>query len=179
MAHRDALRKLRNDLLKLKGDEMAILRKCKLSWATSNDPEIIGYRIYWDYGPTVGYHSQSFVVGKVSQTEIPDGIALTAGPVMFGITAIHQDGNESDMTTLSTPFELQVPDPPRTLSLESVDSFTVIDDVIADIRDIEVIRDLVAQLETNRAPLTADLPTAADEHNQEDASAAFDIGSLF
>lgn len=179
MAHRDALRNLKDDLLKLKGDEMAILRKCKLSWAASNDDAIIGYRIYWAYGPTVGYHSQSFVVGKVSQTEIPDSIALTNGPVMFGITAIDEDGNESDMTKLSLPFELQVPEAPRSISLESADSFAVIDDAGAEIGDIEVIRDLVAQLEASQAPSTADFPVEADEPIQDDVPAAFDIGSIF
>ena len=158
---------------------MAIIRKCKLSWAASNGDDVVGYKIYWAYGTTVGYHCESFEVGKVAQTAIPDGICLSRGPVMFGITALDKDGNESDMTALPEPFEPNVPDAPGGLSLKPADAFTVVDDPRAEIMEITLLRRLVEQLEANRAPLPIDPPVAADERSDEALTAQFDIGSLF
>lgn len=158
---------------------MAILRKCKLSWAAANGDGIVGYRIYWAPGTSVGYDATSFTVGKVTETAIPDDIDVVTGPVMFGITAIDREGNESDMTTLAEPFQLRVPAPPRSVALEAVDAFVIVDDPLAGVVEIEVIRDLVAQLEANRIHERDDSTIDDDDRMDVKRTAQFDIGSLF
>ena len=98
---------------------MAMIRKCKLSWATSEADHVVGYRLYWAKGTSVGYDSECIEVGKVTEIAIPDGITPCDGPVMFGITALDNEGNESDMTTIAEPFLIQVPEAPRSLSHHS------------------------------------------------------------
>ena len=96
-----------------RGGQMAMIRKCKLAWAASEADHVVGYRLYWAKGTSVGYHSNCIEVGKVTEIGIPEEIAPGDGPVMFGITAIDSDGNESDMTTIAEPFVFQVPEAPR------------------------------------------------------------------
>ena len=158
---------------------MAILRKCKLAWAATNGDGIVGYRIYWAPGTRVGYDAKSFTVGKVTEAAIPDDINVVAGPVMFGITAIDREGNESDMTTLAEPFHLRVPAPPRAVAREPVDAFVIVDDPQAEVVEIEVIRDLVAQLEANRIHERDHSTKDDDDRMETNRTAQFDIGSLF
>lgn len=158
---------------------MAILRKCKLSWAPANGDDVVGYKIYWAPGAVVGYDANAFTVGKVAETAIPDHINVLDGPVMFGITAIDREGNESDMTTLAEPFRLRVPAPPRAVALEPADAFVVVDDPGAEIVEIEMIRDLVARLEANRIPERDDSPLGDEGRMEARRAAPFDIGSLF
>ena len=158
---------------------MAIIRKCKLSWAASDDEDVVGYKIYWAYGLVVSYDSESFEVGKVTESTIPDDISFLDGPVMFGITAIDRDGNESDMTTATEPFQPCIPEAPRALTLTSADAFAIIEDPQTEIFEIEAIRGLVAQLEANRASSNAEDSYAADDQPEDDTPAQFDIGSIF
>ena len=106
---------------------MAKIRKCKLSWEASTSEHVIGYKLYWSKGTEVGYDSKYLKLGNVTEIALPDDVTLSGGPVMFGVTAIDRDGNESDMVTLGEPYQLQVPEAPLDLSIMPSDEFKLVD----------------------------------------------------
>lgn len=105
---------------------MAKIRKCKLSWQASTSENVIGYKLYWSKAAEVGYDSKSIKVGNVTEIALPDDVTLSDGPVMFGVTAIDKDGNESDMTTIPEAYQLQVPKAPMGLSLKPLDDYKLV-----------------------------------------------------
>jgi hypothetical protein len=105
---------------------MAKIRKCKLSWEASTSEHVIGYKLYWSKGTEVGYDSKYLKIGNVTEIVLPDDVVLSGGPVMFGVTAIDRDGNESDMVTLAEPYQLSVPEAPIALSVMPSDEFKLV-----------------------------------------------------
>ena len=158
---------------------MAMIRKCKLSWADSEADHVVGYRLYWAKGTSVGYDSECIEVGKVTEIGIPDEVTPGDGPVMFGITAIDIEGNESDMTTIAEPFLIQVPEAPRSLSLEPADEFVVIEEPREEVIEPEVIQRLIAQLGEDETPGPLDDQDVSDRQEADEAHARFDIGAIF
>ncbi len=106
---------------------MAKIRKCKLSWQASDSENVIGYKLYWSKAAEVGYDSKSIKVGNVTEITLPDDVTLSDGLVMFGVTAIDKDGNESDMTTIPEPYQLHIPKAPAGLSLKPLDDYKLVD----------------------------------------------------
>ena len=102
---------------------MAIIRKCKLSWEASSSENVIGYKLYWAKGNAVDYDSKCIKIGNVNEIALPDDVTFSDGPVMFGVTAVDRDGNESDMVTLAEPYRLHVPQAPVGLSLQPLEDF--------------------------------------------------------
>jgi len=102
---------------------MAKIRKCKLSWEASASENVIGYKLYWAKGNAIDYDSKSLKIGNVTEIALPDDVTFSDGPVMFGITAVDRDGNESDMVTLAEPYRLHVPQAPAGLSLQPSEDF--------------------------------------------------------
>jgi hypothetical protein len=148
-----------------------------LYWAASETEDIVGYKLYWSKGTTVGYDCESIAVGKVNEIPIPACVRLSDQPVMFGITAVDIDGNESDMTPLDAPFQLKPPAPPQHLRIEPADEF-VAGKPTGETIEPEVIQQLIDELEDDDSSETDFHPVSgADE--EEEASAQFDIGSLF
>ena len=157
---------------------MARLRKCKLYWAASETEDIVGYKLYWAKGTTVGYDCESIAVGKVNEIPIPECVRLSDGPVMLGITAVDIDGNESDMTTLEAPFQLNPPAPPQRLRLVAADEFVVGTQTAEEAIEPEVIQQLIDDLEEDDSSETDSYPVP-ERDEEDEASAQFDIGSLF
>lgn len=158
---------------------MAMIRKCKLSWAASDADHVVGYRLYWAKGTSVGYDSDCIEVGTVTEIGIPDGITPGDGPVMFGITAIDRQGNESDMTTIAEPFLFKVPEAPHSLSLEPADEFVVIQEPREEVIEPEVIQRLIAQLDDDDTPEPLDDQDIGDHQVVDEAPSRFDIGAIF
>jgi len=157
---------------------MARLRKCKLVWAPSETNGVAGYKLYWASGGDVGYHCDAVKVGKVTEIEIPACVDLSNGPVMFGITAIDIEGNESDMTTLAEPFHLKAPPPPRNLCLEPADEFVFNEAPGDEGIEPEVIQRLIEQLEDNPPAELGD-PDYGGRYEVGERPARFDIGTIF
>lgn len=105
---------------------MAKIRKCKLSWEASDSDHVIGYKLYWSKTMDVSYDSKYIKVGNVTEIALPDDVTLSDGPVMFGVTAVDKDGNESDMTTIGEPYQLHVPKAPAGLSLKPLDEYNLV-----------------------------------------------------
>ena len=105
---------------------MAKIKKRKLRWKASESQQVVGYRLYWAEGEDVGYSSPSVALGNVTEVVLPDevdGFAPKGGPVSFGVAAIDELGNESDMATFAAPYQFNVPLAPEELWIESLDEF--------------------------------------------------------
>ena len=101
---------------------MAKMKKRLLRWQASNSPQVIGYKLYWAQGGGVTYASSHANLGNVTEILLPDGIdafSMGQGPVEFGVTAVDELGNESDMVTLTAPYQFSVPEPPMDLTIEA------------------------------------------------------------
>ena len=106
---------------------MAKIRKYTLSWDASASNTVIGYKLYWSKGTAVSYDSKFIKVGNVTEIALPDDVTLSDGPVMFGVTAIDRDGNESDMATIEEPYQLDVPNAPAILTMTHSNEFKLLD----------------------------------------------------
>ena len=106
---------------------MAKIRKYKLCWNASESETVVGYKLYWSEGMEVDYGCPSIDVGKITEIELPDDVALADGPVMFGVTAIDKEGNESDMATIEEPYQLNVPNAPAVFTMTHSDEFKLLD----------------------------------------------------
>ena len=108
---------------------MAKMKKRKLCWKTSGSSQVVGYKLYWSEGSIPGYDSNFEMLGNVSEIILPDDVASfepKSGPVTFGITAVDELGNESDMVTLAAPYQFSVPEAPDDLHMKSVNEFYTI-----------------------------------------------------
>lgn len=105
---------------------MAKIKKRKLHWKASDSPQVVGYKIYWSDGGKVDYESPSAALGNVTQVMIPDDIAgfvPAKGPIEFGITAVDELGNESDMVTFAAAYQFNVPQAPQDVGMEAVEDY--------------------------------------------------------
>ena len=105
---------------------MAKIKKRKLHWKPSDSPQVVGYRLYWSEGEKVDYDSPSANLGNVTEVLLPDGIegfAPGKGPIEFGITAVDELGNESDMVVFSAAYQFNVPQAPQDVSMEALDEY--------------------------------------------------------
>jgi hypothetical protein len=106
---------------------MAKIRKHKLCWEASASENVVGYKLYWSRGTAVGYDSKFIKIGTATEILLPDDVLLSEGPVMFGVTAVDRDGNESDMVTMDQPYRLQVPAAPKGLSIQPSEDFNLVE----------------------------------------------------
>jgi len=102
---------------------MGKIRKKRIRWEPSMSGDVAKYRLYWSEDGTVGYASRYIDVGKVTEVVIPDDVPslpMVKGNLAFGITALSEAGNESDMTKTTAEVDLVVPDAPTNLMIEDV-----------------------------------------------------------
>lgn len=116
------------------------MKKRRLSWVASNSSQVISYKLYWAEEGGVDYTSQSADLGNITSVVLPDDVADFSpgnGPVEFGITAIDELGNESDMVTLFAPYQFSVPEAPTDLVMEALDDFNASDSLESDTETVE------------------------------------------
>ena len=102
---------------------MGKVRKKRIRWEPSMSDDVVKYRLYWSEDGMVGYTSKYVDVAKVTEVVIPDDIPsfpLVKGNVAFGIAALTEAGNESDMTKMTAEIDFLVPDAPTNLMMEDV-----------------------------------------------------------
>ncbi len=105
---------------------MAKMKRRRLSWKPSGSPQVVGYKLYWSEGDEVTYDSQFAPLGNVTAVILPDDIASFKpgkGSLEIGLTAVDELGNESDMITVSAPYQFSVPETPGGLKIESVPDY--------------------------------------------------------
>jgi hypothetical protein len=120
---------------------MAKIRKRKLRWIKSNSPQIVGYKLYWSEKGEVNYNSKCVMLGNVTEIVLPDDVNSfkpNGGPIEFGITAIDEIGNESDIVTLKAPYQFAVPEAPTDLYLRKLDDYciTYVRDYESDVEEV-------------------------------------------
>ncbi len=101
---------------------MAKMKKRRLHWKASPSPQVVGYKLYWSAEGGVDYDSACVRLGNVTEIMLPDdveGLAGINGPIEFGIAAVDEVGNESDLITLKAPFQFRVPQSPSGLWLDT------------------------------------------------------------
>jgi hypothetical protein len=101
---------------------MAKLKPRILRWQASPSAQVAFYKLYWSEEGGVDYDSRHAVVGNVTEVLLPDGVeAFTPGngPIEFGLTAVDEIGNESDMVRLKAPYQFSVPSPPADFHIAS------------------------------------------------------------
>ena len=106
---------------------MAKIRKYKLSWEASDSKHVIGYKLYWSKEKEVSYDSEYIDMVNLSEIILPDDIPCSNSPLFFGVTAIDKNGNESDMTTITESYQIDVPNAPVGLSLTPLDEYKLVD----------------------------------------------------
>jgi hypothetical protein len=132
---------------------MAKIRKYTLSWEASTSDTVVGYKLYWSKGTEVSYDSKFIKVGNVTEIALPDDVTLSDGPVMFGVTAIDREGNESDMATIAEPYQLHVPGAPGGVAFKPSDEFKLIDTTGPELREVATAGDATLQPSDNEDPL--------------------------
>jgi len=157
---------------------MAKIRKSKLSWDASDSKDVIGYKLYWSKAADVGYDSKSIKVGNVTEIALPDDVTLSGGPVMFGVTAIDKEGNESDITKIAQPYQLHVPEAPVGLSLEPLDEYELVDSTKPESNELQNDSIMRPELNDNGESLAQAIETADSDQPAQPAIMKYydDIG---
>jgi hypothetical protein len=107
---------------------MARIKKSKVRWNASSTSGVKGYRLYWAVDGAVSYSSDFKELGNVTEITLPDdvsGFPLVKGHVEFGLTAVDEAGNESDITRLSATVNFVAPDSPMNPSIESTEDYHI------------------------------------------------------
>jgi hypothetical protein len=107
---------------------MAKIKRRKLKWIASGSSQVVGYKLYWSENGDVHYDSQCAILGNITEIILPDDVnsfTPSGGPIEFGITAIDELGNESDMITLKAPYQFNVPESPEDLYMQKLDDFCI------------------------------------------------------
>lgn len=138
---------------------MAKIRKCKLSWEASDSDHVIGYKLYWSKTMDVSYDSKYIKIGNVTEIALPDDVTLSEGPVMFGVTAVDKDGNESDMTTIGEPYQLQIPKAPTGLSLKPLDEYKLVGVPKREPNELRNVTDISPEPNDSEDPLAQAIET--------------------
>jgi hypothetical protein len=105
---------------------MAKMKKRKLCWKASESQQVIGYRLYWAEGGKVGYDSPFAALGNVTEVILPDGVdgfSHSGGPIEFGVAAVDELGNESDLTIFKASYQFNIPLAPEEMWIEPLDEF--------------------------------------------------------
>ena len=71
------------------------------------------------------------MLGNVTEIVLPDDVKSFTphgGPIEFGVTAVDELGNESDMITLTAPYQFNVPKAPDDLYLQKLEDFCITND---------------------------------------------------
>ena len=109
---------------------MAKIKRRRLKWVASSSPQVVGYKLYWSQNADLNYDSEWLMLGNVTEIVLPDQVKTfkpNGGPVEFGVTAVDELGNESDMVTLKAPYQFNVPKAPDDLYLQKLEDFSITD----------------------------------------------------
>jgi hypothetical protein len=110
---------------------MAKIKRRRLKWVASSSPQVVGYKLYWSQDGDLNYDSQWLLLGNVTEIVLPDDVKSfkpNGGAVEFGITAVDELGNESDMISLKAPYQFNIPKAPDELYLQKLEDFSITDD---------------------------------------------------
>ncbi len=154
---------------------MAKIKKRKLRWKASASQQVVGYRLYWAEGEAVTYNASFVALGNVTEVVLPDdadGFCPKGGPVEFGVTAVDELGNESDLVTFEAPYQFNIPLPPEEVWIESLDDFQAQEDepdVDASSEPIALFIKGASHREKEEVQAQSDLRDEENDDDREDA----------
>lgn len=100
---------------------MTKIKNLKISFAPSDSPDVIGYKMYIEETPNlVTYNSEYFDLGNNTTIDLStlSGITTKDGIYNIGIVAIDDAGNESSMSKANDiPLDFMAPNPPGEIIL--------------------------------------------------------------
>jgi len=103
--------------------KMGRIKKKMVHWQPSTSSDVTGYRIYWSNKSEVDYNSTYVQLGNVTEIILPDDISsfpIEKGKIELGISAINQDGNESDITKITVNYNFTIPSAPKGFVVEDL-----------------------------------------------------------
>lgn len=115
---------------------MAKIKRRRLKWVASSSPQVVGYKLYWSENGKLNYDSQWEMLGNVTEVVLPDDVKSftpNGGPIDLGVTAVDELGNESDMITMTAPYQFNVPKAPDDLFLQKLEDFCITNDRADDV----------------------------------------------
>ena len=107
---------------------MAKMKKRKLCWKASESRQVVGYRLYWSEGGEVSYDSPFAALGNVTEVILPDdvkGFSHNGGPIEFGVAAVDELGNESDLAIFKASYQFNIPLAPEGMWIENLAEFHI------------------------------------------------------
>jgi hypothetical protein len=99
---------------------MAKYVKKTLSWTPSNSLDVVSHKVYAKFGGAQpDYLSPNIDIPlPAASVELPfPGMTLDDGTYIFGISAVDDFGNESDLVFLPAELDFLAPNPPTNLSI--------------------------------------------------------------
>lgn len=132
---------------------MAKIKKRQLRWTASESPQTAGYKLYWAENEKVNYDSKCVSVGNVTTIVLPDAIDAFRpqnGPIEFGITAVDDLGNESDLITIAAPYQFKAPRAPEEIWIENPEENV---SPAAEVRADSAPAESISLLDSNITPL--------------------------
>lgn len=95
---------------------MAKIKTVTISFAASDSPDVVGYKLYVEESPTmVSYDSLTFDLGNNTSVDLStlEGMTSKSGVFNLGVSAVDSVGNESDMSLSNdVPLDFVAPNPP-------------------------------------------------------------------
>ena len=104
---------------------MKVVKK-RISWDAGTTADIVAHRIYVEKDPTVPTYSSVYVDISMPQTYITVPDDFPAGTFdedvvyIVGVSSVDDVGNESDIITVSSPFDFVAPDAPTNIVIEDL-----------------------------------------------------------
>lgn len=150
--------------------KVAKIKKRQLRWTASESPQTVGYKMYWAENEKVSYDSQCVKVGNVTTIVLPDDVEAFRpqnGPIEFGIAAVDELGNESDLITISAPYQFSAPQAPEEIWIEHPDDNASLSEEMQEdsiqAESISLLHSNLTSLEQTRSPCFSGSATEVDE----------------
>lgn len=150
--------------------KVAKIKKRQLRWTASESPQTVGYKLYWAENEKVTYDSQCVRVGDVTTIVLPDDVEAFRpqnGPIEFGIAAVDELGNESDLITISAPYQFSAPQAPEEIWIEhpedNVSPSAEVQEDSTQAESISLLDSTITPLEQTNSPSFAGSATEVDE----------------
>lgn len=107
---------------------MSKIVKRRIRWTASTASDVVNYKVYWSLqaagNPSYTSDNVATAAGKTSlilPDEAPTFPTATEANYLFGITAVDDVGNESDMAiTPTVAIDFLAPTPPTALVVETI-----------------------------------------------------------
>ena len=104
---------------------MKVIKK-KIRWDAGTAPDITAHRVYVEKDPTIPTYTSVFAEILVPQTyvvvpdDFPVGTFDEDTTYIMGVSSVDDVGNESDIITVSSPFDFVAPDAPTNITIEDL-----------------------------------------------------------